>query len=81
MKVKNTGNPVVHVVLECGPVNLAKGQSVDMPEWVYKTLSRIFPALVPVEETVVQAEPAPIQTTVKPATAEVKNVKGKKSRK
>jgi len=80
MKVKNNGNPVVHVVLENGPVNLSKGQTADMPEWVYKTLSRVFPALVPVEEVVVQAEPTPIQTT--PAkTAEVKNVKGKKSRK
>lgn len=78
MLVKNNGTLVAHIVLASGPVDLKKGDTVEMPEWVYKMLLPIFPALTPVEETVIEAEPAPI---VEPKPAEVKNAKGKKSRK
>ena len=78
MLVKNHGTLVAHIVLASGPVDLKKGDTVEMPEWVYKMLLPIFPALVPVEEAIVEAEPAPI---VEPKPAEVKNAKGKKSRK
>ena len=79
MLVKNNGNLVAHIILASGPVDLQKGQTVEMPEWVYKMLLPIFPALTPVEEAIVEAEPAPIVEEPKPA--EVKNAKGKKSRK
>lgn len=79
MKVKNTGTPVVHVVLASGPVDLHKGETVDMPEWVFKMLRCVFPGLVALEEAVVEAEPAPI--VEEPQPVEVKNAKGKKSRK
>lgn len=82
MKVKNNGVPVVHVVLASGPVALKKGDVVDMPEWVYKTLLCVFPGLTPVEEVVVNAEPAQINPVVDtPKPVEAKNAKGKKSRK
>ena len=78
MKVTNRGSDVVHIVLASGPVDLHKGESVEMPEWVYNTLSRVFPALA--AETVIEAAPAPI-APAKPKPAEAKNVKGKKPRK
>jgi len=83
MKVMNKGNTVVNVVLASGAVALQKGQSVDMPEWVYKMLKPVFPGLTPVE-TVIEAEPAPIVEPKPAPKAEDKGakvVKSKKSRK
>jgi hypothetical protein len=61
MKVLNKGVDVVNLVLSQGPVSLKKGDTVEMPEWVFKSLKRIFPGLTPVE-AVIEAEPAPIVT-------------------
>lgn len=79
MKVTNKGNQVVNVVLKSGEVKLHKGESCEMPEWVYKMLVKVFPYLE-ATETVVEAEPAPVEVKEEPKP-EVKNVKGKKSRK
>lgn len=83
MKVMNKGIVTVNLVLESGEVALRKGESIEMPEWVYKTIKSIFPGLTPVE-TVIASEPEPI--VAKPVeepkpVKEVKNAKGKKSRK
>lgn len=83
MKVMNKGNTVVNLVLDSGEVALRQGQSVEMPEWVYKTIKSIFPGLTP-EETVITSKPEPIVEKPiaedKPAKG-AKNAKGKKSRK
>lgn len=87
MKVLNKGTTTVNLVLESGEVALRQGQSVEMPEWVYKTIKSIFPGLTPVE-AVITSKPEPIveKPVVEPAKEPkaakgAKNVKGKKSRK
>ena len=67
MKVLNNGTAVVNLVLSQGPVALKKGDSVEMPEWVFKSLKRIFPGLEPMAETIIESKPEPI---IKPASAE-----------
>ena len=83
MKVMNKGTVTVNLVLESGEVALRKGETIEMPEWVYKTIKSIFPGLTPVE-TVITSEPEPIvdKPVEEPKPVkEVKNAKGKKSRK
>ena len=81
MKVMNRGVQPINVVLADGAKCIHKGETAEMPEWVFRTLVRVFPGLVVVQEepkqVIVNAEPAPVE---KPQ-AEAKNVKGKKSRK
>lgn len=84
MKVLNKGNTTVNLVLESGEVSLVKGATVEMPEWVYKTIKSIFPGLTPVE-AVITSEPVPAEPVVEPKpevpAKGAKNAKGKKSRK
>ena len=84
MKVLNKGNTTVNLVLESGEVSLVKGATIEMPEWVYKTIKSIFPGLTPVE-AVITSEPAPAEPVVEPKpevpAKGAKNAKGKKSRK
>lgn len=77
MKVVNKGNLTVNVVLASGPVALKKGDSVEMPEWVFKSLKPIFPALE-AEQVVMHSEPAEVK---KPEPKVATNAKSKKSRK
>lgn len=82
MKVINKGIQPINVVLADGAKCIHKGETAEMPEWVFHTLVRVFPGLVAVKEeepkqVIVNAEPAPVETP----KAEAKNVKGKKSRK
>lgn len=79
MKVMNKGSQVVNVVLADGEKHIHKGDVVEMPKWVYNMLIKVFPALTIVED-VVEAEPAVITPKDEPKP-EVKNAKGKKSRK
>lgn len=85
MKVVNKGNLTVNVVLACGPVELKKGESVEMPEWVFKSLKPIFPALEAEKAVIVHSEPSVIEPAQKDVDAEPKvkknAVKSKKSRK
>ena len=83
MKVLNKGTSTVNLVLDSGEVALKKGQTIDMPEWVYKTIKSIFPGLTPAE-AIITSKPEPIvekpAEDSKPAKG-AKGAKGKKSRK
>lgn len=81
MKVTNKGNIVVNVVLASGPVSLQKGDSVEMPKWVFDSLKPIFPGLeCEKEQVVVNAEPVEVKKPETKATV-AHNGKSKKSRK
>ena len=79
MKVINTGKFDINFITNSKPITLKPNDTTDIDERTFVVLNKLFPALVIVEEkveTVIEAEPQPIETKPKAK----KNGSNKKSK-
>lgn len=79
MKVKNYESTVINVVLPDGEKHLGKGDTCDMPKWVFSILSKVFPGLKAVEEAKIVSGPEKAEPKPAEKPKEVKSAKNKKS--
>lgn len=77
MKCVNNGAQVIKLALPEGEISLRRGEEIDIPAWLFNTLTLTFPGLKKVEEKPVSVKP--IEEPKEESHGTVKVNKNKKS--